>query len=843
MNPKCVQAVTAAAGKALSPAKLRAIEDQIDAKMRELARRDRQRWRSLTHEQRMIEAATEAAHDIVVQAQLQEARGTMQILRAAETESRIGQHQGLNALTRSQGWIRDMELTQTYIDALRTEAVGHLGTLIDAVQVKDGAGGWRKVGMAIFNIDNQVMTRDVVREVFRQADGHTGNTVATQAARAWLDTIEGLRVRFNSAGGDVGKLGYGYLGQVHDSVKVRKAGAQSWADAVLPLLDREQYVEADGTLTPPDRLREMLVAAHETIATEGANKIEPGAFRGSGARANRGSQARVLHFRDGDAWMVYMDRFGEGSLYDSMLGHVGRMSRDIGLVERYGPNPEQAARVQADLAQRADGRGTVANRSFGTTPESRWALLNGSASTPVNATISATGETLRNVQTSAKLGGAVISSMTDMGTIAQTLHFNRLPYFEYLQHLKGQMSKQTRDELRAHGIIGEALADSLNRWTGEHLAHNWSGHIASATMRLSLMNAWSDGLRRAFSMTQMAAFARKLGTDWGRLSEWDRYLMERKGITEADWSVISRAQPTAVGANQFLTADAIRATGADGAAQIATRWLAFVQDEAQFAVVNPDQATRALATGGAMPRGTVNGEAIRAFWQFKSFPAAMISRHWRRLAETPQGLQGAPAGFGAQTARGATFNRLAGFGAMVVSTTMLGAIVLQTKALLAGKDPMDVTPDDAHGAKFWAKAAAQGGAMSFVADALLADPADGNTRTWENKLGLLGPVAGAVGGALDVGPENVRQWLQGKDTHLGPEALRWINNQLPGVSLWQVRQLWQREVIDQAQEFMNPGYLGRMRQRAAKEWGASWWWAPGDLAPDRAPDLSTVAGQ
>lgn len=840
MDPKCIQAVTAAAGRALSSAKLKAIEDNIGAKMRELARQDRQRWLGLSNDQRMIEAATAAAQDLQAQAVLKEARGTMQILRTAETVGRITQHQGLNKLTRSQGWIRDMELTQTYIDAVRSEAVGRMGELIDGVQVKDGAGMWRKVGMTIFNLDNPLMTRDVIREVFRQADGHTGNTVAKQAAQAWLNTIEGMRVRFNGAGGDVGKLGYGYLGQAHDAAKVAKAGPDRWADAVLPLLDRNQYVEPDGTLTTPDQLRQMLIAAHETIATGGANKIEPGAFRGSGARANRGSEHRVLHFQDGDAWLAYMDQFGEGSLYDAMLGHVGRMARDIGLVERYGPNPEQANRVQADLAERADGAGTLAGRSFGTTPEARWSLLNGSASTPVNNVIAQTGEVARNVQTAAKLGGAVISSLTDMGTIAQTLHFNRLPYFEYLSSLKGQMSADTRAELRAHGIIGEALADSLNRWTGDHLGHNWSGHVAAATMRVSLMNAWSDGLRRAFGMTMMSGFARKLGKGWEQLSEWDRYLMQRKGITAEDWTTITQAQPTTIGGNKYLTAEAIRATGAQGAEQTATRWLSFAQDEAQFAVVNPDQATRALVTAGGMQRGTIQGEAARAFYQFKSFPAAMISRHWRRMAETPQGLEGAPLGFGAETAGGARFNRVAGFAAMTVSMTLLGALVLQTKALLQGKDPMDMTPDDAHGGKFWAKALAQGGSLSFVADALLADPADGNTRTWENKLGLAGPVAGAVGGALDVGPENVRQWLQGKDTNLGPEALRWINSQLPGVSLWQIRTLWQRAVIDQAQEALNPGYLGRMRQRAVKDWGTSWWWAPGELTPDRAPDLATM---
>jgi hypothetical protein len=791
----------------------------------------------------MIEAATELAHDIVGQAALKESRDTMQLLRTAETEARIGGHQGLNKLTRSGGWIRDMEQTQTYIDTIRNEAIGSLGAMMDAAAAKDGTGTLRRLGMAIFDLDNPGMTADVVREVFKGADGHTGNAAAQAGARAWLDTIEGLRVRFNGAGGDVGKLGYGYLSQHHDQVKIEKAGAAAWADRVLPLLDREQYVEADGTLTPPNKLRAMLLAAHETLATGGDNKTAPGAFKGSGARANRGSDARVLHFRDGDAWMAYMRDFGEGSLYDAMLGHVGRMSRDIGLVERYGPNPEQQARVQNDIAQRADGQGTKANRSFGTVPETRWSLLNGSASTPYNPTVAAWGENARNIQTAAKLGGAVISSLTDVGSIAQTLQFNRLPYFEYLSNLRAGMDKATRRELEAHGIIGEALADSLNRWTGENLTHGVTGRLAAATMKLSLMNAWSDGLRRAFTMTHMASWARKLGTDWAGLSEWDRYLMQRKGITEADWSVITTAQATDVNGHSFLTPAGVRATGVDGAQQIATKWGSFLSDEAQFAVINPDQATRAVVTGGGMPRGTVNGEAIRAFWQFKSFPMAMVSRHWRRLAETPQGLEGAPMGFGAQSAGGARTNRIAMFAAMNVSLMLLGGIVMQVKALLSGKDPMNADPSEEHGRKFWAKAMAQGGGLSFVGDALLADPTDGNTRTWENKLGLAGPVAGAVGGVLDVGPENVRQFLQGKDTHLGPEALRWVNSQLPGASLWQIRQLWQREVIDQAQEMLSPGYLARMKQRAQKDFGTSWYWGPGENMPDRLPDFSTVAGQ
>jgi hypothetical protein len=119
-------------------------------------------------------------------------------------------------------------------------------------------------------------------------------------------------------------------------------------------------------------LRQVLNGAHETIASDGANKTEPGAFKGTGARSNRGSDHRVLHFKDGDAWMAYMEAFGEGSLYDAMLGHIGKMARDVALVERHGPNPEQWFRVQSDTAERADGVGTMANRAAGNTPQAYW---------------------------------------------------------------------------------------------------------------------------------------------------------------------------------------------------------------------------------------------------------------------------------------------------------------------------------------------------------------------------------------------------------------------------------------------------------------------------------------
>lgn len=821
---------------------MQALSETIDSTMRELARLDPKRWQALTPDQRLSEAMNKAIADVQGEAALKEHRANLQLLRVADTDARIAEQMRLGASTKSAGLIRDIENTGNYAHAVRDEAISGMRDLLDAAGDRDGTGALRNLGMRVFDLDNPRMTADVVREVFASADGRTGNVAAKAAARAWLDTIEAMRQRFNAAGGNIGKLGYGYLGQAHDMTRVAAAGADRWAEQVLPLLDRRQYLRPDGSLMDNADVLTLLRGAWETLSTGGDNKVAPGQFRGTGARANRGSHSRVLHFKDGDAWMAYMNDYGEGSLYDAMIGHIGGMARDIGLVERYGPNPEQTFRVQSDLAQRADGTGTMANRAGLNTPDAYWAILNGSTGTPENLLLARAGQDLRNVQTAAKLGGAVLSSTTDVGTIAASLHYNRLPYFDMLANFGRRLKPgaEERDFLQAHGVIAESLASSLNRWTGDNLTHSLSGRVAGSVMKLSFMNAWTDSLRGAFSATMMQGFAKKAGTTWSALDEWDRWLMGRKGITEDDWAIISQAQPTQRGDLQYLTGTAIRQVDADGAAQAATKWMAFVSDEAQFAVVNPDMATRAIVTGGGMPAGTVRGEAMRTFAQFKSFPIAMMTRHWRRIFQTPQGLEGAPTGYGGQNAASAVTNRLAGFAALNVTLMMLGAIVMQNKSIVQGKDPYDMTDG-----KFWVRALTQGGGMGYVGDFLFKDPTEQHGNNFEQAAGAaFGPAAGAVAGLVgDLGVVNAWELAKGKDTKAGAEALRWANAQLPYVGLWQTRMLWERMFLNHAQEALSPGYLARTQQRAQRDWGQGYWWAPGEFAPDRAPSFEQIAGQ
>lgn len=830
MKPHCRDAVQQAAGRTLTDAEVKKIEDRISATMRNLARADPAAWRGMSADQRVIEAARVAMADIEGEASLKVQRAQMQIVKTAAMGERVGDLMASYAIGRNKALVKEMELTDNYAEGIKRETMSNLIDLLDAVGSKEGASAGRRAAMFLFDVENPRMTRDLATEIYENGSGSTGNALAQKAAKAWLESIEQMRTRFNGSGGDVGQLDYGYLPQPHDQARVRGAGDGSardkWVDETLPLLDRNRYFQEDGARMTDQQLAAVLNSAWETIATGGLNKMTPGQGGGSGARANAGSESRQIHFKDADAYMAYMGDYGGGSMYDAMLGHIGGLSRDIALVERYGPNPAQQMKLQFDLAKQAD---VGVERSFGMTPQSYWDLISGKTGMAENGNLAKIAQDVRNIQVFGKLAGAVLSSITDVGTFFVTTGFNKLSYWEGIKNVGKQFDGETRDFLTMHGIIADSMVSNLNRWSGDNIKNNWSGRLANSTMKLSLMNAWTDTLRRAFSMTMMSGLAKMSKTEWNALSEWDRSHLGRKGITQADWEVIRASQLTSHDGADFLTPEAIRAGGDPRANEVVAKVLGLITDESEYAVINPDLATKAAASAGGMSRGTVRGELARSVMQFKSFPVAMISRHWRRMLDAPQGKDGAPM----------LANKLMYGAAMMTSLTALGAIAFQNKQIVQGKDPVDMGTS-----KFWMRAMAQGGGMGIVGDFLLTDPTANPGDATANAIkNVAGPT---VGSAFDIGyklgVENIYEAANDKDTHFAAEAIRTGRSHLPYVNLWYAKAALDHAGLHALQENLSPGYLSKMQRRARKDWNQDYWWEPGNGAPDRAPDFGAVGG-
>lgn len=223
-----------------------------------------------------------------------------------------------------------------------------------------------------------------------------------------------------------------------------------------------------------------------------------------------------------------------------------------------------------------------------------------------------------------------------------------------------------------------------------------------------------------------------------------------------------------------------------------------------------------------LQRGTWKGELSRSFFLFKSFPLAMIERHFMR-------------GMGMETAGG----KAAYIASLVAGTTVLGAAALQINEVLMGRDPRNMNPAEKGGVRNWIQAMLKGGSLGIYGDFLFSEQTQ---HGGSPVASLLGPVIGMGEDILNLTQGNLVQLSQGKTTHAGAELVKFAKSNMPGANLWYTKAALDHMVFHQLQEYFSPGYLATMRSRAYREFGQQYWWEPGQVAPDRAPDLSRAIG-
>ncbi|RQT43118.1 hypothetical protein DF046_36675 [Burkholderia cepacia] len=862
MHQKCVNAVEAAAGRKLTQAEIDGIENRVRAGMRSTARQDPAAWSSMSQADRVAAGAEWARQQLVHEAELDRARKQMQIAKQIETTDRIQEalySDPENAhRKRARETIVKHDIEQTYVmaGAIKSDYMRQTMGAIDAMKV-----GQNFLARA-FDVDNPAMERDIIREVYRGADGSTGNEVAKAAAEQIGKTTGAMRERFNRAGGNVGELDYGYVPIRHAQSKVLGNGSDAqrhaWADAVMPLLDRSQYLDDAGNPLNDVEMRKVLVGEDreaweranaaargnvkprkqgvwDTIAYGGVNKIVPGETAGNAARANAGSAHRVLHFRDADAHMQYNRQYGEGSLLNALVDHVGGMAKNIALVERYGPNPTRNMKTQMQLTAVHDGTEMRTLEGGMTSVGAYWNYVTGATNTPVNPALARKMETLRTTVSAVKLQGTILAALGDVGTMFVTAGYNKVPFFKTLgtaARLMAPGSKDFRSWLSSQGLIAESLEHGLNRWGTDNLATTWARNLSAATMKFGGVTGWTDALRTAFQSHMMRGLAGIGRTDWNSLTEWDRRALTRAGLTADDWAIVNKATPGKYGDAEYLTPEALYATGEARAADVVPKLLGMIREEGEFAVLNPDLRTKVIAS--ATP-GTVTGELKKSFMQFKSFPMAMISRHWGRIGDMRRSgdfrVDGAPA----------LANPMAYAAALVVSTTLIGAISTQAKNLLAGKDPEPMFDDVKHAGGFWTRAFSVGGGAGFAGDMLVAafESAD-----YGSLLGSAvgGPLLSTLFQPLRAISSNVQDAAQGKDTHVGADLLKIAQSNTPLVNLWFWKTVWNRLIWDNLAENLSPGVTQRNMNRSRTQYHNDYYWSPGTGEPQRAPNLAAALG-
>lgn len=839
MKDQCKAAVAKALGKAtLNQQEATDIENRIKDAMKSLAKQDIQNWRNLSDAEKLVKAGEFVAEDIQAQLKRKHAIAARDILTQNKNLAQLD-HPTLSAsevVDRMVAAHGDMSGIQSLDSKARAIASVYRGELVDFyTNIKGGLG--------VFT--DAELVQKIVRERFNDS---TGDPLAKKISDKMGEVFEGMRERFNRAGGDIGKLDDWGLPQTHSLEKIVLAGKQAWVQKAEGLIDTSKYVHEDGSFYSQQEIRELLEYSFDTLSSNGANKTEIGrqSFGGNSKVTSRHSESRVLHFKDAESWMEYQSEFGGMPFVDLVEAHINGLSKDIALVENLGSNPRNAMRILMDAAEQKDWQKGIDANDTGKSRKRAQTMFDefSGQNTPQSEVLANLGLAYRSMNVASMLGGTTISSVTDQAMIAKTASIHGIAYRKTFGELISQLNpknKEDRELAHSLGLATEEMLGSIARWSDDGLTSvhgksqklaRVSSGIASQVMRISGLNALTAASKVGFTKMLMHKYGSLTRSKaWSDLDAMDRELMEKTGLSERAWEVMRLADPVVDRkGNQLMSARSIYEIPDSDLTrfgdpqkvrdEVATQFQAHLLDEQGMAVVEAGLRERTWMSAGQR-KGTGMGEIIKSMLQFKSFPAAFLMRHGSR-AMAQDGVKG-KAAYGVS---------------LFAMTTLLGALAVQLKELANGNDPSTMwdSDDPQKAMNFWTRSAIQGGGLSILGDILVAGT-DTSGRSASDFM--VGPFGSDVKAVLGLTVGNLTQYYDDKDTNASNEAFRLLKNKIPAQNLWYTKAATNRMIFDEMQDMIAPGYREKLLRKAERQHDRTRFWGD-DVGDIQMPDFDRV---
>lgn len=629
--------------------------------------------------------------------------------------------------------------------------------------------------------------------------------------------------------------------QSHDMFKIREVADKDWIDFVLPRLDIQKMTRL-GLISADDPVS-SLRAIYDDFAAGVHMKAQAGeadtVALGRGANlAKRESVSRSLYFKDGVAAYEYNTRFGSGRLAESVLQGLDGAARSAALLKNLGTNPEVAlTRLLDDYENSLVGEPARRETFRGQRKQIMNMLshVDGTANIPGNVTAAKVGSFLRALQSMAKLGGAVISSVTDLAGYAAEMRYaqdkNLLSgVTEGIGKLvEGRPKGERAEVLASLGVFHESVLGSVAaRFDSPDLV---GGKMAAAMQMFFKFNGlawWTESLRDGAALSHANYLASNTSKAWDKVPDELKRMLQLYNIDAGKWDILRMATMQEADGRAYMTPDALRtvpraalenyitqvgrvandATVANLVDDLGQALRVMAIDRAHHAILEPGARTRAFMLRGTQP-GTVPGEILRYIGQFKSFSVAMIQM---TLGREIYGRGYDTLGEYLRKGHG----DMLGLASYIALTGAMGYAAMSIKDLLKGKEPRPV--DDP---RTWAAALIQGGGLGIYGDFLFGEyNRMGRTFT----ASAVGPVAGLADTAFDL----FTRARRGDD--LAGAALNAALQNTPFMNLFYVRPVLDYLILYRLQEAINPGYLRRMERRVERENGQSFILPPSQFA-------------
>lgn len=628
--------------------------------------------------------------------------------------------------------------------------------------------------------------------------------------------------------------------QAHDMIKIREAGAEAWVAYVMPRLDLDKMIEyglisdKDVTGSLQAMWSDFAAGRHMSVSLD---PEQSAALKGS-SLARRESASRTLFFKDGYSFHEYNTKFGQGRLAEAVVSGLDNAAKAAGLLKVLGTNPEAMIKSLADeyeasltgdperRAKFAQSRGEIDNMIK---------TIDGRINIPgsyMGARISAGA---RAVQSMAKLGVALISSITDPLIYAADLRSVRgtnllSGMMEAISGLAtGSGTKDQKAILSQLGVFSESMTGGV---FARFDSPDMIGGKMSAAMQLFFkvngLTWWTETLRNSYALSHSHYLAEQSGKGFDKLDAGTADMLRLYNIDAGKWDILRMAGLQMADGRKYMTPEGLAtvpraafenyitnvgrtvsdASVANLRDDLGQALRTMTIDRMHHAVIEPGARTRAFMTRGTQP-GTVPGEALRFIGQFKSFPVAFMQM---AIGREIYGKGYDTMGDYLKNGKG----DMLGLASFIGMTIGMGYIAMSVKDMIKGKNPRPV--DDW---RTWAAAAVQGGGLGLYGDFLFGKfSRTGGTLS----ASMGGPVIGAADTVADL-------WTKirsGDDA--AASAFQAVLSNTPFMNLFYTRIALDYLIIYQIQEALNPGFLRRMEGRVQREHGQTYMFPPSQYA-------------
>ena len=460
--------------------------------------------------------------------------------------------------------------------------------------------------------------------------------------------------------------------------------------------------------------------------------------------------------------------------------------------------------------------------------DNRFAQIDGTSMKPVNTARSNVVANIMSVQRTSKLGNILATHWASLPTKAMEARYWGIGFAERYRSLfrgltTGLEGTAKREALNAT-LVGfeNRLGHIMNAYDVADAPAGFLHQAEETFFKLTGVNAVLDNQRGDFEAMAASHLGGKRDLDWSAIGRYEQRVLNGFGIGEKEWKALQGVDWTQAGGRTYLfPSDAMKLTddqvkayikdsdtlgrqapSADDVAHaretLALQLATAYSDRAGYAIPMPSARIRAMLFGKDYEGGSGWNTAKKLFWQFKLWPADMMTRAWGRETYGRIG--------------DGKLDRVASLVETAVATAIFGTAAEGLRDLIKGHDPMAKL--SLHPIASILAGVQRSGMGSIVGDFLLGQFDRHGLSAAAN---LLGPTAGQIDDLAELmhagGRTKDGMFSSAAMRERGATLLKMVRDNTPFMNLWATSLAMNTLIWHRLQEWISPGYLQRSEQR------------------------------